>query len=421
MLTISLIVANVLVFAYTVALKSGVTTGGGAHAGDGLGPLLAFGAWMTFVDQYAINPLSIRWWNFITHAFLHLDGWHIAGNMLFLWVFGPNLEDRLGRIGFALLYIAGAVGAAAAHCLFEGTPAIGASGAVAALTGAYLVLFPRTVVRCVSLFFIFGVVLVPAWWFIALAVVIDLLVTALDKSGIGTAARVATLAHLGGYTVGATTAAVLLVTGLLPREEYDLVAAARHWNRRRTIRAAVRASEAASRKTGAFREPTRTADGAQTNGTGTSEGGEVAALRARVSAAVSAERMDEAAALYAQLVALRGPESSDAARGPAVVVLPRRHQIDLANHLLATGRHDLATRAYEGFASVHREDSEAPRARLMASLLAARYLSKPDHARSLLAGLRAKLPDPEHDALAAALERELGMQPSDAAPKPPTP
>jgi membrane associated rhomboid family serine protease len=113
-------------------------------------------------DQAAINfgmiPIVVRdlypqpvawlpdWANLVTYAFLHADWLHLLTNMLFLWVFGDNIEDALGHFKYLLFYIACAVLAALAHLLFNldgNGPLVGASGAVAGVMGAYIVLFPH--------------------------------------------------------------------------------------------------------------------------------------------------------------------------------------------------------------------------------------------------------------------------------------
>lgn len=428
-LTAALIVANALVFFYMLALGAGLTPDGWPHAArgnDGLDRILALDAQRRFVEAYGFTPQRPTWYTFVTSAFLHVGWLHILGNMLFLWVFGPNLEDRLGRLGFAALYVAGAVASMAVHGLVERSPAIGASGAIAALTGAYFVLFPRTLVRCVSLFFVYGVLMVPAWWFIGLAVAIDVLVTVLDKTGVGMPSRVATLAHLGGYGLGAAAAALLLATGLLQREDYDLLAAIRHRRRRQQIRGAVLAADRARARSGPMSPGGRRDTGPASGGGGGAEtgGGPLSGPRARTAEAVSAGRMDEATEAYAGLIeaarspligAGKGSDGGGEAGGPGVVagaVLSRRHQLALAAHLMATGRHALAAEAYRGFAGVYRDDAEAPRARLLAALLLGRYVGDRAGARALLAGLRPRLREAELEALADTLERELaGAEP----------
>src|SRR5262245_16325094 len=94
-------------------------------------------------NLFILTPGGSRPWSFITYAFLHGNLMHILGNMVFLWVFGPNVEDRFGRIGFLLFYLGGAAASGGLHAMFDSNPVLGASGAIAAVTGAYLVLFPR--------------------------------------------------------------------------------------------------------------------------------------------------------------------------------------------------------------------------------------------------------------------------------------
>jgi len=187
----------------------------------------------------ALDPHAARPWAFITYAFLHdHSGFlHIAGNMLFLWVFGPPVEDRLGRIGFLLFYLAAGAAAGGTHVLFDHARVVGASGAVAGVTGAFLVLFPRTHIKTFILFFYIGVLDIPAVWFIGFAIARDFLFS-------GAADGVARLAHLGGYAWGLGVAMLLLATHLLKREPmFDLLSVARHAKRRSEMRAAIAASE----------------------------------------------------------------------------------------------------------------------------------------------------------------------------------
>jgi len=135
-------------------------------------------------------------------TFLHGGFLHIAGNMLFLWVFGNNVEDYLGKIKFVVFYLAAGIAAGFAHILtnLEGIssllPAVGASGAVAGVMGAYLVLFPRARVNTlVPLFIIWTVVQLSAWVVLGLWLVFQFFTS--PESG------VAWMAHVGGFVFGA--------------------------------------------------------------------------------------------------------------------------------------------------------------------------------------------------------------------------
>src|SRR5690606_10854959 len=121
------------------------------------------------------------------------DWLHVLGNMLILWVFGTSVEDRLTRWWFLAFYLVGGAAAGAAHALLESSPALGASGAVAAVTGAAIVLFPRSNVKCIVFFFIIGIFNIPAWIFIAFAIAKDIFFAGLGGG------NVAYFAHLGGY------------------------------------------------------------------------------------------------------------------------------------------------------------------------------------------------------------------------------
>ena len=141
----------------------------------------------------------------LASMFLHGGLLHLAGNMLFLWVFGNNVEDRLGRVLFLAFYLLGGVAAAALQLAFDpssAVPSLGASGAIAAVLGAYLVMFPGAQVR--TLVFVFLVDL-PAgvllgWWF-----VLQLLH---GVGGLGTHVNggVAYWAHVGGFLFGLAVA-----------------------------------------------------------------------------------------------------------------------------------------------------------------------------------------------------------------------
>jgi membrane associated rhomboid family serine protease/Zn-finger nucleic acid-binding protein len=142
-------------------------------------------------------------WQVVTYAFFHASIPHIAGNLYFLWIFGDNVEDRLGRARFAILYLATAVAGGLAHWvgnLGGAEPMVGASGAIAGLMGAYLVLFPRVKLWIVFFFFQFKL---RAYWYLLIWVGMQFLLL-LDPSS-----NVAWLAHVGGFVAGALLALVL--------------------------------------------------------------------------------------------------------------------------------------------------------------------------------------------------------------------
>jgi membrane associated rhomboid family serine protease len=145
--------------------------------------------------------------NIFTSMFMHADIFHIGFNMLFLWVFGNNVEDRLGKIRFPLFYLACGVAAAFAHILVNpssSVPTIGASGAVSGILGAYIVLWPgATIISLVPVFIFFFSVRTPAWLMIGLWFVVQLLGSAAGfGQPTGDGGGVAYLAHVGGFVAG---------------------------------------------------------------------------------------------------------------------------------------------------------------------------------------------------------------------------
>jgi membrane associated rhomboid family serine protease len=150
----------------------------------------------------------------ITSQFLH-GGWlHLLGNMLYLWIFANNVEDRLGRVVFLVFYLAGGVAAALAQVAVDPTsdiPTIGASGAIAATLGAYAVYFPRArITSLVFLGFFYQLIDVPAmlvlgFWFV-LQVIDGLASLGMVDSNTG---GVAIFAHIGGFLAGAVAARIL--------------------------------------------------------------------------------------------------------------------------------------------------------------------------------------------------------------------
>lgn len=141
----------------------------------------------------------------LTSMFLHGGLFHLLGNLLFLWVFGPNVEDVLGRVRHFAFYLASGVAAAAAQTLLslaQGDPLmpmVGASGAIAGIMAAYMVFFPRArVLTAIPIFFFVRFVHLPASFFIGLWFVLQLLYAFLGGLGSG----VAFFAHVGGFVFG---------------------------------------------------------------------------------------------------------------------------------------------------------------------------------------------------------------------------
>ena len=151
-----------------------------------------------------------------TGMFMHAGWAHILGNMLFLWIFGNNVEDALGHVGFFFWYLVAGVVAMAAQTVvtleFAGVrsasiPNIGASGAIAGVLGAYFVLLPRA--RVLTLIFIF-IREIPAFWFLGIWFALQAWTGGLSLEHPETGGGVAFFAHIGGFTFGVASGLFLL-------------------------------------------------------------------------------------------------------------------------------------------------------------------------------------------------------------------
>jgi membrane associated rhomboid family serine protease len=210
--TIGLIAVCIAVFGYELLVQ--------ASDGDaGLGRLfLRFGlipAVITGQLGGAVDLGSGGLFSVFSSMFLHGDPLHIGFNMLYLWIFGNNIEDRFGHLGFLAFYLGGGVVAAAAQVLVDPTstvPVIGASGAIAAVLGAYLVLFPGA--RVLSLIYFglfFQLIQVPAIVLLGFWFAVQVFDSVVSLGGSGSSGGVALFAHVGGFLAG-------VVVGLLVRQ-----------------------------------------------------------------------------------------------------------------------------------------------------------------------------------------------------------
>jgi len=173
------------------------------------------GYWLTMSDN-EIGRLFYDWGSvparvmagegletILTSMFLH-GGWlHLAGNMLFLWIFGDNLEEEMGHLGFAAFYLLSGVAAAGLQIWADagsGIPMVGASGAIAGVMGGYLLLYPRAKVDVLFIFVIFfRIFAIPAWIVLGVWLAIQIFSGAVTPTDAG---GVAYFAHIGGFVAG---------------------------------------------------------------------------------------------------------------------------------------------------------------------------------------------------------------------------
>jgi membrane associated rhomboid family serine protease len=192
--TLGLIIANILMYLGTVQGVSEATAWAGSL---GLGYIPAV------VNDYAeLPPNSIlvpENWTYLTYSFLHADWFHLGGNMLFLWVFGDNVEDALGHIKFLIFYLACAAAGAFVHGVItpdSQSPLIGASGAVAGVVSAYLILHPRVKLWVLVLMRI--PLRIPAWIPLVLWVGVQFLMIFVETED-----TISWQSHVGGIMAGA--------------------------------------------------------------------------------------------------------------------------------------------------------------------------------------------------------------------------
>lgn len=187
--TVALIALNSLVFLYEASLPDRQLT--------------------AFVNRWALVPAYFSWVTVITSMFLH-GGWlHAIGNMWFLWIFGDNVEDRVGHGRYLVFYLLCGTVAGLAQAFSDPTstvPTIGASGAVAGVMGGYIVLYPQSrILTLLPLFIFIQLIEVPAMVFLGLWFVLQLFggVGALMTTGRDTTGGIAFWAHVAGFGVGA--------------------------------------------------------------------------------------------------------------------------------------------------------------------------------------------------------------------------
>jgi membrane associated rhomboid family serine protease len=184
--TVGLIVLNALVFLYELQLSR---------------PELQL-----FAEVFGVVPAAFTWPTVVTSMFLH-DGWlHLIGNMLYLWIFGDNVEDRLGHLGYLIFYLACGTAAALGQVAVNADsviPMIGASGAIAGVMGAYFVLYPHSrVLTVVFLVFFLDMIEIPAIFFLGIWFVKELF-SGVGSLGTRANGGVAVWAHVVGFAFGA--------------------------------------------------------------------------------------------------------------------------------------------------------------------------------------------------------------------------
>lgn len=195
--TIGLIAVNSIVFLYELSLGSRLS---GFVATFGLVPARYF-----HLGEIGASPIG-RFLPFFTSMFLHGGWFHVIGNMWYLWIFGDNVEDRMGHVKYIIFYILCGLAAGFAHLFTNsrsGIPTVGASGAIAGVMGAYFILYPRARVwTLIPLFIFVQFVELPAFIFLGFWILMQFLIGTFSMTLSSSQGGVAWWAHIGGFAAG---------------------------------------------------------------------------------------------------------------------------------------------------------------------------------------------------------------------------
>jgi membrane associated rhomboid family serine protease len=363
----ALIIVNVVIFVLSYHLHTNPYSGQAEY----LRP---------WAEQFVLDPRPghLYIWQFVSYAFLHASYMHIGGNMFFLYSFGNNVNDKLGNVGYLAFYLAGAVFSGIGHTILSGSQVLGASGAVAAVTGAYLVLFPQTLITVVYWIFFIGTIELPALYFIAFKLIVwDNMIA----PRFGPQMSIAHGAHLAGYTFGIAAMVILVATHIISGSNYDLWAMIKRWNRRRVYRDVVSGGYdpyTGQQKTRGIkvREVIKSAAEKQ-------KAEQIMQLRSEISDRITQRNLPAAAEAYIELMEQDSEQ-----------ILPRQQLLDIANQLAGENKHTQAAQAYEKFLSHYGTYEYSEQVELMLGIIYSRYLNRSELAVKHLQIAVEKLTDP---------------------------
>lgn len=331
-------------------------------------------------NRFSLQGGYPQLYQFITYAFLHANIYHLVGNMLFLYIFGNNVCDRFGNFGYLALYLGGAVCSAVGYTFINDNPMLGASGAVSAVTGAYIVLMPRSHITVVYWFILIGLAEIPSIYFIIFYFLKDLIFAYTNVGG-----GVAHEAHVSGSVFGFLLSLGLQAAGLLPRDQFDMMSLLQRHKRRAEYNNMVRggydpfAIEPGRARPAAVPLPPTP----------------VQELRAQIGEAVAHRRLTDAAGLFIQLRQLDPNQT-----------LPRQTLLDIANELFSQKEYGHAADAYELYLRQYGQAQDIDHVNLMLGMTYSRYLNRLDRAKEcLLQASRMARSDRERELADAELQR----------------
>jgi membrane associated rhomboid family serine protease len=337
--------------------------------------------------SYYLQPGTGGVLQYFSYQFLHAGWMHLIGNMLFLFVFGNAVEDRLGKVGYLFFYLAVGVIAGLGHSAIESNPVLGASGSVAGVTGAYLALFPLSNVTIVYWWIVPGSFEVSSMLLILFQVAQNVLFQ------LGGVAGTAYLAHLAGYTGGFVFGMGLLMLRVLPREPYDMLSLIERRRRKAQFNRLSKQGYQPWEHNKPGDPPKVGKEGAPVV---TEQEKRVMQARTAISAALVDHDMPKAAELYADLLQ-NEPEQ----------VMGQQQQLDIANQLMSEGQYEVSASAYQLFLVTYKNYPDRQQVQLILGLIFARYLDQRQRAKELLAQAVPRLHG-EELALAKQVLEEIG-------------
>lgn len=331
---------------------------------------------LAVISPYMLDPHSPSIEQFFTSVFLHANLAHLLGNMLFLWVFGNAINDKFGHVGYLAFYLGGGILAGVGYLLLAGNaPVLGASGAIAAVCGAYLILLPRTNITFILWMFLIIPLSVPSLYAIALQFAFEIMMTVSGWSG-PASGGVAYAAHASGYLFGMVVAMALLAMGMIERDDFDMLhLIQQHRRRQALLREVMKGHDPFGRQAPVVMRVT------QSQPADTRSAAELD-LRKKISAAIHCGDYPGAAGFYVKLLEIE----------PAAV-LPRQQQLDISNQLMASRAYKQAAAGYELFVNSYGDYEYIGDIYLMLGLLYCRYLHSEEQARRNLALAMEKLQD----------------------------
>lgn len=330
--------------------------------------------------RFMLNPRHLAMVQFVTYIFLHANFMHILGNMIFLWVFGNQVNDRLGHLAYLFYFLAGGILAGCGQVLtsVHGNPTLGASGAIAAVAGLFLVLCPLVKIR---VWFFVTVFEVASFWFVLAQILLFDVYGAFMHND-----DVAHWAHLTGYLTGFITGMVILSLHFVPRDHYDLLSLLNRTRRRAIYRQMV------SRGYNPFDKPAPpTAGVTKIAGPITAADPEMTRLASLVQQRRRGHDLPQAAAVYRELMN-KFPNAR----------LPRDTLLDVANQLMLEKEFQRAAQAYEMVLSFGGAGADNDEIKQILGLIYARYLSNPTRSLQLFESII----DHIHDAQRKAFLQE---------------